>query len=252
MIAPPALALERITLRYSDNDEGPLLQDFSIQMEAGQITALMGGSGSGKSTLARIAAQRQVPGSGAIRRRPDFEKPSDVVYVDQDPWNSIFPRLTVAENLEWTLKILGWSTPKIQSRVENLLRTFSMSERRHAFPKTLSGGERQRLALMRCLSWGPKCLLLDETLSALDQSTKNNVIASLLSVVREDGITLLVVTHILFDALAMADRIIVIGRKPVEILGEVLCRMPHPRNSDSREYGEAEASLLTFVHTANK
>ncbi|RBP36889.1 NitT/TauT family transport system ATP-binding protein [Roseimicrobium gellanilyticum] len=247
----PAISLCQVCLSYASVDDGGLFSDFSLALPQAQTTVLMGGSGSGKTTLARMASGRVQPDAGKVTRNTAYTAAHDCVYVDQDAWNSVFPYRTVGQNLAWTLQKLGWQTARATQRIEQLLSAFDMTAKRDAFPKALSGGQRQRLALLRCLLWEPKCMILDESLSALDEATKARVITLLIQEVRQRGMTLIHVTHNPLEALALADVILVIGSKPVRVIGELEGGFQDLRQVETPAFEAAQARLMHMLRTTD-
>ncbi len=242
-----ALQLEGIDFAYpslSDAGEGPLYQDFSLRVEQGSTMAVMGRSGAGKSTLARIMAGILAPQGGVVRRSPELAKPSDVVYVDQQAMNGIFPWQTVVENIRYPLERLGWDGPRRRDRICYLMSLFRLGALSEAYPAHLSGGELQRLALSRCLSWQPKLVILDEPFSALDGKVKAEITSALHELALRDRTTLVLITHNIADALALSMRCVVLARRPVRVVSDLTYRTGFPRDRTTPDY-EAMQQALT-------
>ena len=246
----PALEVQHLSFTYKEGrGERPttLYRDFSLSIEAGSIVAVMGPSGSGKSTFARALIGDLPVDPGVISWREDFRETYHVSYVDQSYDYTLHPWHRAWKNLDWPLRKRRWPRAERATRVEALLHAFGLTQLADSFPKQLSGGERQRVAVARCLSWKPRCLILDESLSALDSNTKRSIITALRSLATEDGMTVILITHILADTLALADRCILLGKRPVEILGDFEISLPHPRDEDSPEYREAQEPLIEVL-----
>jgi|GEM_PF-1645739 len=222
----------------------PLYDGFDLDIAAGTVVALMGGSGSGKSTLAKLLVKDYPLVTGAIAWRKDFSAPHEVIYTDQHALNSVFPWQTVRANIEWPLRTQRWPYYKRLRQVVRLLKIFGLKHRAKAFPKALSGGELQRLAIARCISWCPRCLILDESLSALDRNTRAGIITALRKIRDEDNMTVILITHYLTDVLALADRCVALGGLPVRVLGDFPISLPHPRDETSAEYQAAQEPLI--------
>lgn len=250
MLQTDAIQLSRVSLRFAESDEGALFEDFSLGFASGKITVLMGGSGSGKTTLARISSGRIAVPSGIIERCSSLSAPADCVYVDQDAWNSVFPYRTVEQNLNWTLAHLGWKSEIASIRTAHLLSAFDLAHKKAAYPRDLSGGQRQRLALLRCLVWEPKCMIMDESLSALDDTTKNKVIDLLISEVRTRSMTLIHVTHNPMEALALADHIVVIGGRPARIQAEFEGGFQETTRTRTTEFEQVQSRLMAALRNA--
>ena len=249
--AAPAVVVEGLSFGYKSklvDDHDLLFRDFSLKLMAGQFVALMGGSGSGKSTFAKLLAGTLTHEPAAITWRTDFtDRLSDIVYIDQAPMNAVFPWHSIRKNIMWPLESLGWEKTEIDSRTDELLELFGLQQLANSFPAHVSGGELQRLAVARSLSWKPKCLILDENFSMLDRRTKDVITHGLRQLSTRDQMTIVLITHNLSDAMALADRCIIIGQRPVQVLGDFSVPLAFPRNEESREYQEAQEPLIEIL-----
>lgn len=242
-----ALEISGISFAYANSGNGTLYEDFSLEVERGSIVAIMGPSGSGKTTLGRMMAGILSPQRGSIRRSPEFERPADVVYLDQHPINSVFPWQTVRRNLCYPLEKLGWDPAAIAARASYLISLFRLEGLAAAYPAHLSGGELQRLALARCLSWRPKLVVLDEPFSALDGKVKEEISAALVELAEKEFITQVLITHNVADALALGTRCIVLCRKPVRIIADHEFRSGFPRREGAPDYEKMQQTLITGI-----
>lgn len=245
-----ALKLQDINFAYparSDSGSGQLYAGFSLTVELGSILALMGPSGSGKTTLGRMMAGILSPQAGGIRWSSQFEKRWDVVYVDQHAINSIFPWQTVAENIKYPMKKLGWDHGRRQERICYLMSLFRLGALADAYPASLSGGELQRLALARCLSWKPQLVILDEPFFALDRRVKAEIIAGLEELASSDRMTMVLITHNVADALALGTRCVVIGQRPVRVISDLEFRAPYPRERETPDYSAMQQALIAGI-----
>jgi NitT/TauT family transport system ATP-binding protein len=207
----------------------------------------MGPSGSGKSTLAKIMARIITPHKGQVRWAERLKNASDVVYVDQHPMNSVFPWQTVRGNLQYPLKKLGWERGARRERLCYLITLFRLGGLLDAYPAQLSGGELQRLALARCLSWRPELVILDEPFSALDGKVKAEISSALHELAAKDRSTLVMITHNISDALALATRCIVIGQHPVRIISDLEFRSAFPREKGAPDYDAMQQALISGI-----
>jgi len=245
-----ALELTGVDFSYparSDNSNGHLYVDFSLSVEQGSILALMGASGSGKSTLGRIMAGILSPQGGQVRWSPQFKDRWDVVYIDQHPMNSVFPWQTVAKNIKYPLEKLGWERAQRRERICYLMSLFRLGALADAYPASLSGGELQRLALARCLSWRPELVILDEPFSALDRKVKSEIGAALHELAVKDGMTLVLITHNVGDALALGTRCVVIGQRPVRVTSDLEFRSGFPREAGTPDYRNMQQALINGI-----
>lgn len=187
------------------------LDDVSIEIEQGEFVCLLGPSGCGKTTLLRLIAGLSDLNGGEILLEgaplsslPARKRGFGIVFQSY----SLFPNMTVAENIGYGLKIRNTSTAKIANRVHDLLDLVKLPDVANMFPGQLSGGQQQRIALARAIAVDPRVLLLDEPLSALDAKVRAELRSEIRHVQRTLGIPTLMVTHDQEEALALADKII--------------------------------------------
>jgi NitT/TauT family transport system ATP-binding protein len=224
-----------------------LYTGFDLAIEQGSIVALMGASGSGKSTLGKIMAGIIRPTAGRVDWSPQFKRKADIVYIDQHPMNSVFPWQSVRGNLEYPLEKLGWGEQESQARISYLVSLFRLEGVLEALPAQISGGELQRLAVARCLSWKPELVILDEPFSALDSKVKAELIRALHELAAKDGMTLVLITHNISDALAVGTRCVVIGERPVRIISDLEFSAPFPRDEAAVDYDNMQQALISGI-----
>ena len=215
------LVMDNIRFSFPSANGSPakeIFEGFRLRVQSRSTLVVMGASGVGKSTLGRLIARGQEPPAGRIRYPCTVRRSWDIACVDQYPMNTVFPWQTVSRNIEYPLRKLGWTRTDRSERVRRLLSGFCLTQLGSAYPAHLSGGELQRLALARSFSWGPKLVILDEALTALDVGTRADVIGSLRTIVAEDGTTVILITHSISDALALGERCIVLGGRPARIV----------------------------------
>jgi len=207
-------------LEVSKRHGGPgapwAVNQLSLAVAAGELVALLGESGSGKTTLLKLVNRLLDPDLGSIRVAGRDIRSEDPValrrtigYVIQHA--GLLPHLSVADNVAMVPRLLGWQRKEAVSRVDELLALVGLppDEYRTRFPDQLSGGQRQRVGVARALAARPKVVLLDEPLGALDPITRATLQSELDRIHRELGLTMLLVTHDLAEALTLADRIVV-------------------------------------------
>lgn len=189
--------------------EAPVLNQFSLSIATGELVALLGPSGSGKSTLLKLITGIELPDSGDIR----FDG-SSILQIPPNQRGAVlmfqkaylFPFLNVADNIGFGLKVQGASAQTIRAEVAKLLDLIGLPGIEQRKPASLSGGEQQRVALARALITRPHLLLLDEPLSSLDSEVRTNLQEAIRRIQRELGITTILVTHDLNEAMGMSDR----------------------------------------------
>ncbi len=200
----------------------PALADVSFEVAAGDLTALLGPSGCGKTTLLRIIAGffRQTQGSvlvngASIDDLPAAKRNVGIVFQNY----ALFPHLDVARNVGYGLRAQGATGPMVEARVDEMLRLVKMSPYAKRLPGELSGGQQQRVALARALAVSPRIVLLDEPFSALDKALRLDMQIEVKSLLKESGVTSIIVTHDQEEALSMADRIVVLNQGHIEQIG---------------------------------
>jgi putative ABC transport system ATP-binding protein len=213
----PFLRFHDLSKSYYEGDVQRLvLQNAHAEFQPGEITAILGKSGSGKSTLLNLIGGIDVPDSGQIwldgqdlsslsERDRTFFRRSRIGFVFQ--FYNLIPTLTVRENVSLPLEINKVPHLQAQEKVQSLLEAVGLLERRETFPEKLSGGEQQRVALARALVHDPLLILADEPTGNLDEETGTHILSLLARLVREQGRTLLMVTHSR-EAASYADRVL--------------------------------------------
>jgi sulfate transport system ATP-binding protein len=209
------------------------LDDVSIKVEPGALTALLGPSGSGKSTLLRVIAGLERPDEGTvlISGENSTELPPQkrgVGFVFQH--YAAFKHMTVRNNIAFGLKIRKRTKVEIAKRVDELLELVHLGGFAHRYPAQLSGGQRQRMALARALAVEPEVLLLDEPFGALDARVRQDLRAWLRRLHDEVHVTTIFVTHDQEEAMDIADQIVVMNDGKVEQVGTPRDIYEHPEN----------------------
>jgi putative spermidine/putrescine transport system ATP-binding protein len=219
-----ALELEHLSKTYP-RQPIPALRDVSLEVADGELVALLGPSGSGKSTILKLIAGIEQPDHGTIRLQgrdlaPVAANRRGAVLMFQKAY--LFPFLNVADNIAFGLNVRGEARRHIDAEVERMLELIGLPGIRKRFPAQLSGGEQQRVALARALVTRPNILLLDEPLSSLDTAVRLGLQEAIRQIQRELGITTLLVTHDLSEAVAMSDRTALLLDGKI-----VACTVPH-------------------------
>ena len=202
------LTFTNITKTYPKR-EIPVLDDFSLDVKSGELVSLLGPSGIGKSTLLKLISGIESPdlgdilfdGESILSTAPNQR---EAVFMFQKAY--LFPFLSVGENIAFGLKVKGFSTKEHLIKVAEMLDLIGLPGIENRPPNELSGGEQQRVALARSLVIRPKVLLLDEPFNSLDRPVRLSLQEAVRNIQRELGITTLLVTHDLDEAMAMSDR----------------------------------------------
>ena len=231
-MATPLIELEAVEKRYGGQ---PALAGVSLVVARGEFVALVGPSGSGKTTLLKTINRLIQPDAGrvVIDGRDAASEPAPqlrrrIGYVFQEV--GLFPHLTVGENIAITPKLVGWDPGRIEGRVATLLDLVGLPAAMAArMPAELSGGQRQRVGVARALAAEPAMLLMDEPFGALDAPTREALGEDCRRLHEALGLTTLMVTHDMAEAVLLADRIVVLaeGRVRADGAPAVLARDAH-------------------------
>jgi iron(III) transport system ATP-binding protein len=210
------LTVKDVALRLGDNE---ILKGVTVSVPAGQVVALLGPSGSGKTTLLRAIAGLETPyrGSIAIGERTFFDAARGIELPAEERGlglvfqsYALWPHRTVFDNVAYGLKLRGVSAPEIKTRVEKTLSQIGLGHLAARFPHQLSGGQQQRVAIARALVYEPPVILLDEPLSNLDAKLREEARAWLRTLIVTLGLSAIHVTHDQVEAMAIADRIVLL------------------------------------------
>ena len=206
------LEIDSLTVRYKNSDSVPVLSNVSLKIVAGELLAIIGQSGCGKSTLLHTVAGFIKPDSGRVmlNGRPHTEPSIQIGFISQRC--SLFPWLTVEDNIAFGLRSQRTPEDQIQNTVNSLLKIVQLDDRRHYYPDQLSGGMQQRVALARSVAPEPAVLLLDEPFSALDSEIRKRMQDLLLQLWDQHRTTMVFVTHDIDEATTIADRILVLSQ----------------------------------------
>lgn len=220
------------------------LRGIDLDVAPGEFVVLLGPSGCGKSTLLYLIACLEAATSGNIWSFGDpVEAPSpERCLIFQE--SSLFPWLTVGENVAFGLSIAGLSKAEQMAQAREALQRVGLADAIDKRPGELSGGMRQRVAVARALALRPKVLLMDEPFAALDVQTRARMQDFLLDIWKASGASVLFVTHHIDEAVALADRVVVFTARPGEIKTIVPVDLPRPRDPFSKA-GEALRIQLT-------
>jgi len=202
-----------------------VLDDVSFTVSPGEVVAIVGPSGCGKSTLLSILGGLLRPTSGAAESRgaPPADSLNPLTFVFQD--FALLPWCTVEGNVEFPLGHSGLSATARRALVDDVLRRTGLSDFRRAYPKQLSGGMRQRVGIARALAVRPAILLMDEPLSALDSQTRELLLEDFVRLLADGAMGAVYVTHNLEEAVRLADRIVVLSRRPGRVREVVPIKM---------------------------
>ncbi len=241
----------RVLFKPSHQPEIVAVENASLSVKANEFVSLIGPSGCGKSTLLRAAAGLEQPASGVIlvEGAPVDQPGSDRGMVFQT--YTLFPWLSVRENIRFALKKSTLSQEEKDERVQRYIKLIGLESFENSFPNQLSGGMRQRVAIARALVYQPKILLMDEPFGALDAQTRLLMQELLLQVWEKERSTVLFVTHDVEEAILLSDRVLVMTSLPGRIKAEISVDIPRPRNvvemETSPQFAGYKKQLLGLV-----
>jgi NitT/TauT family transport system ATP-binding protein len=206
------------------------IEALTLDVAPGEFVVLLGPSGCGKSSLLYVVAGLEAATDGSLLcdGQPITGPSTERGMIFQEA--SLYPWLTIADNVSFGLMLQGVAPPQRRSSALELLRKVGLSDAANKRPDELSGGMRQRAALARALAMQPKVLLMDEPFAALDIQTRAKMQGHLLDAWRASGASVLLVTHSIDEALALADRIVVFTARPGRIKEIVPVPLPRPRS----------------------
>ena len=220
------------------------VESVDLDIRRGEIFAVIGYSGAGKSTLVRLINGLEPVTSGSLEvagRQVDGRSETQLAPVRRDigmifQQFNLFTSRTVAGNVEYPLKRAGWSAADRKARVAELLEFVGLTERAGNYPEQLSGGQKQRVGIARALATSPELLLADESTSALDPETTQEVLGLLRRVNRELGITIVLITHEMDVVRSIADRVAVMDSGRVVEVGTTAEIFAHPTAETTRKF----------------
>jgi osmoprotectant transport system ATP-binding protein len=212
--AAPLIAFEQVGKTF-DGGRVRAVDDLSLSVQDGEFLAIVGGSGSGKTTLLRLPNGLITPDEGVIRVEGNNIVDGDLIglrrrigYVFQS--GGLFPHMTVADNIGITPRLLGWPVADVAARVDVLMDLVRLDRRAYnRFPRELSGGQRQRVSVARALAAKPRIVLMDEPFGALDPLTRAALSEDYRALHEDLGLTTVMITHDMTEAVLLADRIAV-------------------------------------------
>lgn len=244
------IVLEKVTKSY-DGGRSFAVQDLSLEVHEGETLVLLGSSGSGKTTALKMINRIIDPTSGSISLDGEDVFGQDPVllrrsigYVFQGI--GLFPHLTVLENVAIVPRLLGWSRSEREGRAVELLNMVGLSPGDHSdrFPDELSGGQQQRVGVARALAADPDYLLMDEPFGALDALTRDILEQEVIQIKERLDKTIIFVTHDIFEALTLADRIAILHEGRLEQVGSKDDVLRRPASDFVRELIDRPASKI--------
>ncbi|HEY2526455.1 MAG TPA: ABC transporter ATP-binding protein [Xanthobacteraceae bacterium] len=236
---PPLLRLSAICKTFSTGTAA--LADVDLTICSGEFISLLGPSGCGKSTLLKLIAGLTAPSSGAIGWPRSTGEPSGkyggksepaLGFVFQDP--TLLPWRTVTENVYLPLQLSGVSKSAARERIAEALDQVGLHGFADSYPRQLSGGMKMRVSIARALVTAPQILLMDEPFAALDEIARLKLNDELLELFVRRGLTVVFVTHSVYESVFLSSRIVVLSSRPGRIAAEIPIVTDHPRSEEFR------------------
>jgi NitT/TauT family transport system ATP-binding protein len=227
-----------------------IMEDITFEVKDSDFLAIVGPSGCGKSTILRLIQGLDHPTSGQIyfRDRPVGTVCHEMAMVFQN--FALLPWLTVAQNVTFGLEALNWSPERIRAQVERYISVTGLEGFEEAYPREISGGMRQRVGLARALAVEPAVLLMDEPFSALDPLTAESLREEVLQLWRDPNLppeAVILVSHNIEEAIQLADRIVVLSRRPSHVLSVVEVDLPRPRDRKSSAFYDLTDRVYSLI-----
>ena len=245
------LSVRSVTKVYGDpsTPEAVIaLDNVSLEIDDHAFCAILGHSGCGKTTLLSMAAGFERPTFGEIRMggqaitRPGWQ--NTIVFQDY----ALFPWMTVEDNIGFGPQMKHMPKHKVREAVRRHVDLVGLAGFERKFPHQLSGGMRQRVAIARALAVQPEILLMDEPFGALDAQTRTMMQDELVRIWQREPKTVMLVTHSIDEAIKLADRIVVMTRRPGRVKANLEIDLPRPRDEDDPRYRALKRQLRDLIH----
>lgn len=242
---PAIVRLDRVAKVFSNGTCA--LAPIDLTVDEGDFLTLLGPSGCGKSTLLRLVAGLISPSEGKVLRQP-----GKIGFVFQEP--TLMPWATVRANVRLPLELAGYALADLESRVDAALAAVGLHDFAGHRPRELSGGMRMRVSIARALVDEPSLLLMDEPFGALDEITRNRLDADLLALCQSRRLTVMFVTHSIYEAVFLSSRVVVMSPRPGRVLADIPMAEPYPRGNDFRtspRFADASRRLMEVLSDGN-
>ena len=235
----------------TDDSETVAIEDFSLEIKKGELIAIVGPSGCGKTTLLRCIAGLETPTTGVISSGDkEFHEPGpDRGMVFQD--FALFPWRTVRKNVEFGLEIAGIPKEERRERAEKYIKLVGLEKFADSRVHELSGGMKQRVGIARAFVNKPDIILMDEPFGALDAQTRNIMQAELIKLLDKTDQTIVFITHSVDEAVFLADRIVILSKRPARINEIIEIPWPRPRDRASMEFTALRKRILEELEKEN-
>ena len=248
---PELFRFEHVSKRYTlPQGDVTVLRDIDFVAREGEFIAIVGPSGAGKSTILRLINGLILPDEGHViyKEKPVVTTNLDAAMVFQD--FALLPWLTVVQNVEIGLEARGLDPAARRKKSAFYIDKVGLDGYEEAYPRELSGGMKQRVGLARALAIEPEILLMDEPFSALDALTSINLRDELVDIWSDRDIpvnTVVMVTHMIEEAIELADRVLVLSSRPGHIAGDLHIDLPRPRDKRNKAFSEYVDKIFSLI-----
>lgn len=244
------ISIRNISKSFSNRqgaDHNPVLSNIGLDIEKGEFVTLFGPNGCGKTTLLNILAGFLSSDSGTILINGKEPGRAQVGFVFQDYRESLLPWRTVRDNIGMYYFMAGERKQRVHARVSELAAALSLELPLDTYPYLLSGGQQQLVAIARSLIYQPDLLIMDEPLSALDLQSRMETQQAILSIWRATGVSTLFVSHDIDEAIYLADRVVMLTRRPASVHKVLSVDLPRPRSPhmiEESSFGRLRSSAV--------
>ena len=247
MTTKPILSVRNLSVTYPDNNGGlHALDNISFEVRPREFVCFLGPSGSGKTTFLRVLAGILEPTAGNVNFMYHHQQKIGMVFQQAN----LMPWRTVIQNIMLPLELEGTGDIKSQNKAREMIKLVGLKGFEDAYPRDLSGGMAQRVAIARALIHDPDLLLLDEPFASLDALTRERMWTELSNIWQSQQKTVIMVTHSINESLFLADRVMVLTKRPGKIKLDVEVDLPRPRTDDIRytsHFGKLAKKLRSAI-----
>ncbi len=228
----PLIEMRDVAKRFSNGTVA--LSGMSLSIRSGEFVSLLGPSGCGKSTVLRLIAGllSYSAGSISVEGRPPGQGSEDIGFVFQDA--TLMPWATVFDNVRLPLRLRGVPRAEARASIEEALESVDLLRFAKAYPRELSGGMKMRVSIARAMAVKPRLLLMDEPFAALDEMTRFKLNNDVLALWQAQGLTVVFVTHSVFESVYLSSRVVVMGTRPGRAVSEIPLAGGYPRTESYR------------------
>ncbi|WP_045393183.1 ABC transporter ATP-binding protein [Falsirhodobacter sp. alg1] len=227
----PVIRMDRVTRRFGANVLA--VDNMTLDIQPGEFVSFLGPSGCGKSTALKMIAGLLPVSAGTIEiAKSTGASEHDLAFVFQEP--TLMPWATVFDNVFLPLRLAGMKRREAEPRVMAILAEVGLTKFAQSYPRTLSGGMKMRVSIARAMVTRPRILLMDEPFAALDEMTRSKLNNDVVRLAKELGLTVIFVTHSVFEAVYLSTRIIVMAARPGRVAADIPMQTPWPRDENWR------------------